>query len=567
MGSSWSRHSQYRGITIYGSTRFCVENAQGHEEPHFHHFNVCVCIFLVNIFLKSYPSAFQIVEEYFLERTEAVLPGLYLLKRGLSSLHSAEQSALYFNAPDLSGQSAFIHGTKLELSAIKDLHLRSLDEITLEIDQLTFHLPQFRLSQDETIHDEPRECKPNYSFISDQRNSWNHRPSLLQHILQSEDLFQKYAYITPDKRVSWVPTLIAPVVEQIYVLQKKLLCLIILSYGEPARGTELASHLLANVPGGSIRNFFVLFNLPVLRGSFNKTSHQGTDRAICRFPFPELGEQFVRFLVYVRPLFLEWQTYLRPEMSHNARHYLFAGLHRPIKSHDISSAMADFTIKELNVRLTLRTYRQYMAFITSSNHRVFAAVADTDAGTYEQFGHSEDINTKHYGQDSRTPDGTNIKTFLAHARVSAAFHILYGHHPTLLERLESNKAHTDQLIATIMKIRHPLQSSTPTATAPHALSTTDPHLIAKIQNVFEQSLVKSYSAVVDLFTAPTTVHQLSTSFPAAPVVTHPYILKKLRQLYPDLPTNAAFKNVPQAQIAQLLFEGNRHVAYISPTGE
>lgn len=304
-------------------------------------------------FLKQQRSAFQTVEEYFLERTEAVLPNLYLLKRGLSGLHSAEQSALFFNAPDLSGQSAFIHGRKLELAAIKDLHLRAINEITSEIDELTFYLPQYRLTANETIYEEPRECKPGYSFVTDPRNSWNHHPSLVQHILQSEDLFQKYAYITHEKRVSWVPTLIAPVVERIFELQKKLLCLIILSYGEPARGTELASHLLANVPGGSIRNFFVLFNIPVLRGSFNKTSHQGTDRTICRFPLPELGEQFIRFLVYVRPLYFEWQRYLRPEMAHNAEHYLFAGLHRPIKSHDISSAMADYTTREFNVRLTL----------------------------------------------------------------------------------------------------------------------------------------------------------------------------------------------------------------------
>lgn len=208
-----------------------------------------------------------------------------------------------------------------------------------------------------------------------------------------------------------------------------------------------------------------------------------------------------------------------------------------------------------------------MAFITSSNHEVFAAVADKDAGTHEQFGHSAEINTKHYGQDSRTPDGMNIKTFLANARVSAVFHILYGHHPTLLQRLELNKSHTEQIIATIMQIRHPLQTSTSITTVPSTTSTPAPDFIANIRSVFEESLVKSYSAVANLFTAPTTTHQLLGTLLSPPVVVHPYILKKLRELYPELPTNLAFKTPQQAQVAQLLFEENRHVAYISPTGE
>lgn len=255
------------------------------------------------------------------------MPSLYLLKRGLSSLQSAEQSTLYLNAPDLSGESAIINGEVLSLTAIRALLTRVISEITSGIDELTFHNPEFQLSSTEIIHDEPRELNAGYSFITDERNVWVQRQSLAQHILQTRDLYQQYAYITPGGVVSWVPTAVAPVVERIYQLQKKILCAIILSYGEPARGTELASHLLTNIGGGSIVNFFVLFNVPFLRASFNKTSsHQGADRVICRFPLPELGHQFIRFLVFLRPLYFEWQTYLRPDMSHNVPSTIFSQL-------------------------------------------------------------------------------------------------------------------------------------------------------------------------------------------------------------------------------------------------
>ncbi len=70
------------------------------------------------------------VEKYFLEKTQAILPHLYLLKRGLASIKSADQSALLFNAPDLSGTSAIIGGKELTLEAIGALHNRAVEEIT-----------------------------------------------------------------------------------------------------------------------------------------------------------------------------------------------------------------------------------------------------------------------------------------------------------------------------------------------------------------------------------------------------------------------------------------------------
>lgn len=500
------------------------------------------------------------------------MPSLYLLKRGLSSLQSAEQSSLYFNAPDLSGESAIINGEVLSLNAIGAALTRTIHEITTEIDNLTFHHPQFVLSTTDLIHDEPRERKSGYSFLTDERNAWVHQPSLTQHILQTNELFERYAYVTPDGVVSWIPTTIAPVVEKIYQLQKKIMCAVILSYGEPARGTELASHLVTNIGGGSIRNFLVLFNVVFLRASYNKTSsHQGADRVICRFPLPELGHQLVRFLAFLRPLYYEWQTYLRPDMSHNAQHYLFAGLHRPITSADISTALAAFTAREFKIKLTLRKFRQYMAFMTNYNQAVFAATADLDAGVHEQFGHSVAVNTQYYGLDSGTPDGMNIKSFIAHARVSAIFHLLYGHPPTLLVSLESRKPRLERILTTIANIRNPPQShpsvTSILTTSPSSPDVTEPGLLVKVQQMVDTAIAKSHAAVANLFTDQATIHTPLAPFSAPPIVVHPYIVNKLRDMYPQFSPNTAFTNIQQAQVTQLLFQGDRHVAYISPTGK
>lgn len=443
------------------------------------------------------------------------------------------------------------------------------------MDKLTWYHPDFRLLEDQQIHDHPRETSAGYSFVTDPRNFWNHRPSLVQHILQTPDLSGKFVYISPGGSLSWIPTAVASFLKQIFDLQTKILCNIILSYGEPARGTELVSHLLTNVAGGSIRNFFVLFNTPFLRGSFSKTTPtQGSDKTICRFPLPELGRQFIRFLVYLRPLYLEWQSYLNPHMVSNARDFLFAGLYQPLESKYLSKALAAYTEKELGVHLSLRTYRQFMVFISNSNHAVFAAAAEENSGLHEQFGHSLEINTTHYGHDARTPHGTNIKSFFLHARISGVFHLLYGHPPTLLEALQVGKTRILKLVSAVHEINGRPYTSQSQAVIPAGVSRTSiddsSDLLFKMRQVFESSLAKAHAAVADLFVGPISKHPQAAG-PSSltgdlPIVVHPSLVKILRSMYPSLHTNAAFSNIQQAQVTQLLLEGKRHVAYIAPTG-
>lgn len=502
----------------------------------------------------------------------------------MTSLHSAEESSLFFNAPDLSGTSAIIDNKILSLYQIGEVHRRACDEIQHELDELTFQHPNFTLPDDVFIHDNPRERAPGYSFVSDTRNIWNGRPSLIQHILNTPSLFSKYAYIDPQHRVSWYPSEVAIVVKRIYDLQMKILCNIILSYGEPARGTELASHLLANVSGGSIRNFFVLFNIPLLRASFSKTtSLLGHDKAICRIPVPTLGRHFIRFLVYLRPLFREWQTYLRPWMAGNAENYLFAGLHQAIRSSDISRSLMTYTKSELDIPLRLRKFRQYMAFMTNSNMPAFEAAELRHTAAFDQFGHSAEINVQHYGHDARTPDGMNISVFMATARVSGVFHMLFGHPPELLEQLEYGKGQINEIVSTINKIRHRGQPSLPPSvvdsiqplpfpssglTMQDLATTLKLLILPDVMNTLKTTIAESNASLIDLFAPKSTAH-IEIPGPLlhpSDVIVHPYLLAKLRDLYLEAPSNMGFINTQQAQAAQLLWERKHHVAYISPTG-
>lgn len=519
-------------------------------------------------------KAFEDVERYFEERSEAILPRLYLLKRGLSSLRSAEQSTILFNAPDVSGTSAIIGDKLLKLSDLADLHRRATREIKDEIDKLTFHHPLFVLDEDQFIHDSPRDLSSGYSFTNDPRNSWNQHPSLLEHILNTPELFAQYGYLDRQGKISWIPAKIAAALEQIYDLQTKIMCNVILSYGEPARGTELASHLLSNVSGGSIRNFFVLMNLPVLRASFSKTtSMQGADKVICRIPYLPLGRQLIRFLVYLRPLYTEWQRFLHPYMEDNAKQFLFAGLRQPVQSVDISTSLARYLSKEVGAKLTLRSYRQYMAFITGNNQDVFAAAEKVPHGIYEQFGHSADVNVQHYGHDSRLPSGMNMPLFVSTARVSAVFHMLFGHSGELLEHLERGKGRALNIISRINAILNrgipamPLTGTTSAGPSQH-LAVDDiaaalkAQLIPDLCKQFKDLLSESNASAIELFSPNAT----ATSSVDHSFHVHPFLVAKLRELYPHLGQNVGFRNKEQAIVTQLMYLGQRHVLYVSPTG-
>ncbi|EKM74407.1 hypothetical protein AGABI1DRAFT_133300 [Agaricus bisporus var. burnettii JB137-S8] len=519
-------------------------------------------------------TAFARVSKYFEERTGAIIPRLYITKRGFTGLQSAEESTFFFNAPDLSGTSAIFGNHTLSLSHIKDAHVRAIDEIQAELNALTFHSSHFTISDHVFVHDSPREQKPGYSFLKHPKNVWNHGITLIQYILQNDNLFSKFAYVTSTGSISWNSTAVAEFMKRIFDLQMKFICSIILSYGEPARGTELASHLLANVSGGSIRNFFVLFDIPVLRASFSKTASITGDKVIYRIPLPQIGRQFVRFLAYLRPAFIEWQSYMNPFMLSNAQHYLFAGLYRPITAHDVSRWLAAYTFREINIRLRLRRFRQYMAFITSCNHEVFEAATSSSTATHDQFGHTAEINVMHYGRDSRTPAGSNFSSFLSAARVSGIFHLLYGHPPILLQRLENGQGHLALIKETVNQIRNQsvsptiLTSSSSTSLSIHDISAALKSLILpEIISTLTKSVSKSYASVIELL-SPKSTFQISNLSPNDPsIIPHPYLLAKLRELNPTLhQTNGGFKTLQQAQVAKLLHERTKNVVYIAPTG-
>src|SRR6267154_4691782 len=87
-------------------------------------------------------------------------------------------------------------------------------------------------------------------------------------------------------------------------------------------------------------------------------------------------------------------------------------------------------------------------------------------------------------------------------------------------------------------------------------------LLPEMVMYINRSLNQSFAGVVNLL-APSQVYSQDTQLaPAFQHVAHPYLLAQLRQFMGGDPL-LGFLNASQAEVTQLMYEGRRHVLYIS----
>jgi hypothetical protein len=399
---------------------------------------------------------------------------------------------------------------------------------------------------------------------------------VLEYIITTPDVFDRFAYYNAQGVIVWKPGACHATMKKIYNLQMKLFIGILLSAGEPGRASELTSHIFRNVSGGSIRNVLVMFNIFTLRGTFNKTSHAShSDKSMVRIPLMQLGRQCIRFLVYLRPVFEEWQHEFRPHMHFNARHFLFAGLDHPVRPIDLSKAVARFTHKVFDIKLTLGQYRQFMAFITSCNQPLFESAQVTTSATDDQFGHTGQMHSGHYNGNANLPTGLDSGVYFKTARTSAAMQMLFGHPPDLMIALSKGNEYRNFLIDTIVSIRrgHYNNDNHPPIGASSSAMTTEALLDAIKRNLMPdlflhgtRALSSAFAAVVDLFAPYHIFPRTNVLQPVARTLAHPYLLKQLRRFRGALGTSVGFFNATQGEATALMYAGKEHFAYISETG-
>jgi hypothetical protein len=515
------------------------------------------------------------IKPYLAEEDGCVMSHLYLSKRLLDTIQTADVKALPFNSPTNDGQSVTVDGVHVYLPDMKISHDELMDEIENNLDRLLWQ--GFKLDQDLQIQDDPRNLNAGYSFVNDLHNPWTQETTTLQHILATPELLNKFGSTDIDGHIHWYPGACMRYMADIHNLQRLIIIALILVSGQPGRAVEYACALLSNVPGGSIRNVFWLMDTFFLRGSYNKTSHQSSeDKTMARVPLPRLGRLIARFLIYLRPLYSEWQYHFHPKLYANSRTFLFAGLYRPISARDISIFLAQYTHMRFGVRFTVRTFRQVMAYIMSHFEEELDVSRSTTSASHVQLGHTGEMDRNNYGHDARLPAGLHRSELMVTARVSAIIHMIFGHPPTLLSMLERGAAFRARLRETISSVRSTNLSSVvqdggrspPTSLTIDALGDAlSSRLLPDLISYNRSALVEAHASVIDLLFRGQSFSK-STTLPS-PVIAcpHPSILRKFRQFmkFPGDST-MGFKNLQQGIIIEMMYQRKQHIVYVSPTG-
>lgn len=505
---------------------------------------------------------------------QPVLPYLYLCHRGLAGIYSADEHFYKFSSPDWQGDSVIFGSEILRLSHIKAFVESELIDIAAEIDELTFHSPEFNLSSDGLIYDDPSNLQGSWCFLDDKRNTWSTQPTLIDHILNDDALFARYAYRDESSgRLLWKPSPCLTHGKKTHNITMRIFMLVILTFGGACRGTELLSMLLRNIGNGSIRNLLILFGIITMRASYNKTSAAThSDKPIVRVPLPPVGRLLVRVLVFLRPFFSHVQSIFHPHLHHDSVHLLLPGFDRQLDTHDLSDAL-EGVFERWNIqKMNFRTYRQFVAFILQCNNELFR-MEHSVSGAASQLGHSAEMNRTNYAGDSRFPSGLNDTMYRENALTSAKYHRLLGFPPDLLHAMMAGRERQTLINQEIHRCLGRIPPAPPQGPNGHSFSmqelvyaveqTLMPSFQSTASHMVSQA-VATFAHIVHPKPQPSADH--NTEFQPPHILLVKLFREFLQRSGAPMP-QATFYNAAQRNVVLQMMVRKDHIAYISGTGE
>ena len=532
--------------------------------------------------LLTFNREFEWVARYFKESESALIPHLYFQKRVISSFHTANDHFVLFNAPDLAGHHAIIDGVTLALTDIRDMMMNIYNDALHQSEDLLFHCSEFTLNDTDFIHDLPRCQTGGYGFLDDLCNPWHQKRTLLEHVLSDPVLYDKFAYRSPQGQICWKPGPCFLWMCKYYDLQVSIFILIVSTFGATAHGSEMWSTTIRNIPGGRMCNVFVLFNILMLRGTYNKASK--SDQHLLCIPFPQFGRLVIRILAFARPLFSELQAVFRPHMVHNSTYCFYAGLDRPINMPDFSRTLQNVYYSKLRIQMNLRLLRQFYTFIMSQNCDLFPLNLDVREDS-QQFGHSQFQHDTNYSQHSQLPLGIATGKFLGTSETSAVFQAMLGFPKDLMIKLHVASGWRNKLGDELENIRRGrfITSSQQVvegllgSVSSSAEAITVDNIVNGLQETLLPILMKEMNRRDAQWDAEL-IHLLSplqTTFPTGQALVKPTSIdissttlsafRKARGL--SINSTEAFTGLTQAEVCQLMLDANQNVGYFNATGK
>lgn len=501
------------------------------------------------------------------------MPTLYLLTRPLNHFVSAEQGALAFTAKDFTGTNIIVDGKVLHLHDIRHFIETLIVEIkSLIREKLFFGLDVGDVEWSPTIvHEEPRNTSAGYSCFGDARNEFlGYHDELIRAVLTHPLLRGRFHFLGSDGRIIWKAGACYAYMDTCHEVEMLLFSGSQTSYGEPGRGTEIASHLIGNISGGSIRNIFVMFQHFCMMGTFNKTSHlQERDSTMIRVPHPEIGRLWMVLITYVRPLLAEWQMFFRgAQAASRARNHLFFGPHCPVTSGELSRKLSYHTYRLTGIKISIGLWRHIATWFLNY-HAIHSSdqIITNRAALAAQMGHSEQTHGLYAG-DNRLPGGIDFHVFFQTMRMSGVWHKILGFRTSnLLGDMNHNK-HSFGPSCMVKRASNasPILEERQVATYATASDIADEvmkKIIPELVSIYSHTRANDLAVFLDA--AGLTMPSPTSSHVPQPVthLLHPSRLRDLRELLGD--EEASFEDPQQALAVELIASGSPAILLVGPT--
>lgn len=309
---------------------------------------------------------------------------------------------------DIEGHALRVQGTVFTVDAIKDTAQYLINRAwTRFVNELCFGLTWDRLAHDHPLEDDFSNHGVGYYFALNPANQFGDAGTILYNaIIGSPILRGKFQFGHELGTLKASPSRIRGYFGTADAFRLDLMAAIHLTYGGPARGTELASALFANTDT-QVRDVRVIAGRLALTISYNKTNAiTGTTNQVVRILPHCVSELVLQYLTIVRPFEIVLDRILYPADRHPLvlSHLFFANralVPTAVFSDHLQKAFALFGVSGVN---------------TSKYRHAFTAIArrhDIALGTEhddlyddkedmleEQSGHSATVARIHYARAS-----------------------------------------------------------------------------------------------------------------------------------------------------------------------
>ncbi|KAG2136422.1 hypothetical protein DEU56DRAFT_756330 [Suillus clintonianus] len=391
-----------------------------------------------------------------------------------------------------------------------------------------------------------------YSFLSDTDNPFRaFQSDLMKQIVETPDIFEKYHQAS-----------IARWFAQLAELHDLTFCLVHITSGGPARGTELETYRLINTRESPRTLYFVSGHLAFITG-YNKSRQLSNfpERFVARPVYPPIQRLIMYLAGPLHHIADIWISTLN-NSTHSLGPEVFAHFGKPLRSEDFSRILHTQTAQHLLVPMGLRVWRQMIKALM--RHVVNVDIDDDgdqeEDALDESFGHTTGTGRSRYGLTWNDLPHLHEDMLSDIFRVSKRFwdwleRPASAPSPPLQPDMSYSQIHAE-MAATLSK----LQLAATQQTSTIELSTSNQTLILDMLRSTNQKIDRNHRAVIEGrgIVSQSAVQDLEP-------IDIAFARTQALQSYMG-ESGSKFKSVQQASAVEVISRGLPHLLVVMPTG-